>query len=73
MESIRIFSKVAGSIWIEEANGVEQDGQVKLRISSCCDPTRGFSAFRMSVGQPTDAESAAARPRMAPTGYVGAG
>ena len=30
MESIRIFSKVAGSIWIEEANDVEQDGQVKL-------------------------------------------
>ena len=58
MESIRIFAKVAGSIWIEEANDVEQEGQVRLRTSFGY-PTWGLSALGGSVGQPGGRESAA--------------
>jgi hypothetical protein len=73
MESIRIFSKVARSICIEEANSVEHDGQSKLKTSSSGDPTRALSASRGPEGQPPSRESAAAGPRMTPTCYVGTG
>jgi hypothetical protein len=73
MESIRIFSNVAGSIWIEEANVVEQDGQVKLRTSSSGDPTWRLSALHGLWDRPGAWESAAAGPRMATTCYAGTG